>query len=163
MIKLRSLALSATAVIAIIAIVAICFSARLKLFLTASHSPSITASIAMENDHLLVGQKPRAILTIKNNGSGYWAGFGDPENYLVHVEGESGEPPKRGLEFTRPGFEDDLSGLPSDTSRTMKWELSSFYKLNAPGKYTVYFEIQEEPGVWLRTDNVQFQILATAQ
>ncbi len=157
MIRLLYLALFATAVIAVSAI---CVSVKPKLFLPSSHSPSIAVSVAMEGDRVPVGQKPRAILTVRNIGSNNWVEVGNPENYRVHVDDKSGELPRRALEVTGPAFDDDL---PPGMSRTMKWELSSFYNLSAPGDYSVYFEVQEEPGVWLRTDIVQFEMLAGAQ
>ena len=114
----------------------------------------------MESDRVPVGQEPRAILTVKNIGSQNWMGGMNQENYRVHIEGESGEPTKRNIEVTSPGFYD---ALPPGMSRTMKWELSAFYDLSASGNYAVYLEVQEEPGVWLRSNTVQFEMLADRQ
>jgi len=162
MTRLRSLAFSAAVIVAIIAIGAICFSVRHELFLPARHSPTIAVSLAMESDRIPVGQKPLAISTVRNIGSYNWVRSRDPANYRIHIEGESGEPPKTDVKIT--GSPVDLYDyLPPDMSRTMTWYLSAFYDLNAPGKYTVYFEIQEKPGVWLRTNTVQFEMLAKAQ
>lgn len=157
MIERRSIAFSAVIITGVVAIAAICFSVRLKLFAKANQPPPITASTAMESDRVAVGQNPRALLTITDVGNRSWVGFGNPENYLVHVEGKYGELPKRDLKVSSPGIRDDL---PPGMSRTMKCELSSFYNLSVPGEYTVYFEVQEEPGVWLRTNTANFAVIA---
>ena len=46
----------------------------------------------------------------------------------------------------------------------LTFDLTAFYDLSAPGKYSVYLEYLDspngpsKPGVWLRTNTLQFEI-----
>ena len=53
---------------------------------------SISLSLAMEKDRVLVGQKPLALLRVKNISAGP---VGMPPPYRIRIEGKDGEAPER--------------------------------------------------------------------
>jgi hypothetical protein len=144
-------------------------------------SASISVSITMEKDILVVGQKPRAIVTVKNI-SGQEICFSTASRlYRVHVEGKDGERSK--TEYHRHLHGDFRSGdgpvvedgpvicrdIASGASDVQTYDLSAFYDLSAPGKYSVYIEIydplgpKEGNGIWLRTNTAKFELRAPTQ
>ena len=146
-----------------------------------SQAPSVAVSIALEKDHVLLGKKPRVVVTIKNISQQEICFSTSSSLYRVHVEGEGGEPPKTEMhrhsqgDF-RPGDGPDLdegpvvcSDIAPGASGRRIYDLATFYDLSVPGKYTVYLEIRDEPkgpagpGVWLRTNTAQFEVQAPAQ
>ena len=88
---IRGLVLTVTM---IVVIATSCISLGAKVALPVSQSASIAVSVAMENNRLSVGQEVKAILTMNNIGSRVAIETGDTRNYRLHVEGETGEPPK---------------------------------------------------------------------
>jgi len=143
--------------------------------------PSIAVSIALERDHVPVGKKPQVVLTIRNISKQEIC-FSTASNlYRIHVDGEGGEPPKtemhrHSLGDFRPGDGPALddgpvvcSDIAPGASAFRIHDLSAYYDLSVPGKYTVYLEILDEPqgpsgpGVWLRTNTAQFEVQASAQ
>jgi hypothetical protein len=134
-------------------------------------SSLIKVSIAMKVTTVPPGQYPAAILKILNVSKSNNIGFTLREwNYHVHVIGAIGEPPK--TEYyrhlvgdSRPGdgpFLGDHSipqlQVPPGGSDHWGIGLSSYYDLSVPGKYSVYLEVRDDSGVWLRTNTVQFEI-----
>jgi hypothetical protein len=141
----------------------------------------MAVSLAMEKDHIPLGQKPRAVVTIKNLtqqkiyiSTASWF-------YRVHIEGENGGPSETEWQRhrhgdVRPGDTEALVEGPIDSreiapggSDFQICDLTVFYDLSVPGKYTVYMEIRDEPkgpsgpSVWLRTNTAQFEVVAPAQ
>jgi hypothetical protein len=146
-----------------------------------SQSPVFAVSLAMERDRIPMGQKPRAVVTIKNI-SQQTACFSTASSvYRVHVEGKDGDAPetelKRHLRSDfRPGDGPELDDGPvvcrniaPGASDHQTYDLTLFYDLTAPGKYSVVMEIRDYgndrvgPSVWLRTNTAQFEILPPAQ
>ncbi len=167
---IRGLVLTVTM---IVVIATSCISLGAKVALPVSQSASIAVSVAMENNRLSVGQEVKAILTMNNIGSRVAIETGDTRNYRLHVEGETGEPPKtlwhrrllgepglEPLEETVPAFPRDI--LPG-RSADRTFLLSAFYDLGIPGKYTIYLEVREESGAWLRTNTATFEMQAPPQ
>jgi hypothetical protein len=131
-----------------------------QVALPVSHSDAIAVSLRMENNRLSVGHEVKAIFTMNNIGGGVAIETGDPRDYRLYVEGETGEPPKtlwhRRL-LGEPGLApltETVSAFPEkllpgwSTDRTFL--LSAFYDLRIPGKYTVYVEVRDQSGTWLR-------------
>jgi hypothetical protein len=140
-----------------------------------SKSAHIAVSIALPKKQISAGQKPWVVLTVENLGGNVQIAF--PED-RVHVEGEAGEPPttlyQRQVTHTlRPGERELMMGgfeptiLPT-FSIDRKYDLSLFYDLSKPGKYTVYIEVldisapetKHGAGLWVRSKTVPFQIQA---
>ncbi|MDR3734874.1 MAG: hypothetical protein P4L10_04975 [Acidobacteriaceae bacterium] len=178
MTKFRALALSVTLIMLIAANYP---SLNAQVASPTSQSASITVSLALEKNHVPVGQKPMAVVIIKNI-SHQEIGFSTASDlYRIHVEGHDGEPPKteynrhRHGDF-RPGDGPDLVDGPV-ISRSIApgsldhqtYDLTVFYDLSKPGKYSVYIEIydplspQDGSGIWLRTNTAQFAIEASTQ
>jgi hypothetical protein len=167
MTRIRGLAFSVTM---IVVIASNCITLGAQATSSVSQSSSISVSVAMESNRALVGQEVKAILTMKNIGSGIAVETGDPRNYRLHVKGEAGEPPKTlwhrrllgepglsPLEVTLPAFPRDI--LPGKSiNRTFL--LTAFYDLSVPGKYLVYLEARDESGDWLHTNTATFEVQA---
>jgi hypothetical protein len=97
----------------------------------------------------------------------------DMVNYRIYVEGGKGEAPKTSYhrrlrgEF-QPG-ETELAGggvvlsVSPGESNFSKYDLTNFYDLSIPGKYSVYLEARDESGVRLRTNTLQFEIIPPTQ
>jgi len=140
----------------------------------ASQSASISVSLSFKRMSLRdppPDPRPWAIVTVKNIGNRNVALGTDMRDYRVHVEGEKGEAPKTSFhrsirgEF-QPG-DTDLAGggvvddIPPGESDIHKFDLTKFYDLKVPGKYTVYVEVQDElTNIWVRTNTVQFTMQA---
>jgi hypothetical protein len=140
-----------------------------------SRSAHIAVGIALPKKQILAGQKPWVVLTVENLGGNVQIAF--PED-RVHVEGVAGEPPtklyQRQVTHTlRPGERELMMGgfeptiLPT-LSIDRKYDLSLFYDLSKPGKYTVYIEVldisapetKRGAGLWVRSKAVPFEIQA---
>ena len=123
----------------------------------AQSTPPISLSIAIPKDHIPVGQKPWVWLTVKNLTN---EEISYPDDQ-VYVQGESREPPATSWGRQRkngqlmPGPGDPPSIHPGD-SFTMKYDLSAFYDLSKPGKYTVYIEVSHST----RSPIAHFEIIA---
>ena len=136
---------------------------------------SIAVRIAIDKDKIPSGQSPLATLTIWNTTSDhivFWEW--DPYHDRVHIEGKSGEPPKtmwyRQLlrEPGLPALETTLNAGPRAifpangpaNSIDSKFSLAAFYDLSASGTYSACLEIWDESGRLLKTNAVQFEMLA---
>jgi hypothetical protein len=165
MLLIRCVAVSATIIVAI-ATDSVSLDAQAAL--QANQPSPIAVSIAMAANRVPVGQEVRAIMTMTNIGGGIAVETGDPSNYRLHVQGPGGEPPKtlwhrrllgepglEPLEMTLPAFPRDI--FPGrDVERTFL--LTFFYDLRVPGKYTIYMEVRDGSGAWLRTNTATFEI-----
>ncbi len=138
----------------------------------------MAVSIALPQKKIPAGQKPLVVLTVELLGGNVTTVF--PET-RVHVEGEAGEPPttlyQRQVTHTLRSGERELRD--DDFKRTIEpalsegdpkvsadetWDLSLFYDLSKPGKYTVYIEALDQTAsernrVWVRSQTAQFEIL----
>jgi hypothetical protein len=140
-----------------------------------SKSAHIAVSIALPQKRIPAGQKPWVVLTVENLGGNVTIAF--PED-RVHVEGEAGEPPttlyqRQVTQTLRPGepqlrmggFEPEI--WPTFSS-DRKYDLSQYYDLSKPGKYTVCIEVldvnapetKHGAGLWVRSKAVAFEIQA---
>ena len=138
-------------------------------------SAHIAVSIALLQKKIPAGQKPSVVLTVENLGGNVTIAF--PKD-RVQVEGEAGEPPttlyqRQVTQTLRPGepqlrmggFEPEI--WPTFSS-DRKYDLSLFYDLSKPGKYTVYIEVldvsaaesKHGAGLWVRSKTVPFEIQA---
>ena len=126
----------------------------------AAQSTPISLSIAIPKDHIPVGQKPWVWLTVKNLTN-------EEISYpydQVYVQDETREPPatswgrqrKNGQLMPGPGVPPSIH--PGD-SFTMKYDLSAFYDLSKPGKYTVYIEVAHST----RSPIAHFEIIAPSE
>jgi len=135
----------------------------------ARQTASISASLSLRVDKAPTGPKPWAIVTVKNLGNQDVSLGTVMRDYRVHVEGDKGELPKTSYhrsvrgEF-QPGDKYLADGGPVDSvppggSNIHKFDLTYFYDLKAPGKYTVYIEVLDElTNIWVRTNIVKFTI-----
>lgn len=139
-----------------------------------SKTATMELSIALPSKQIPLGQKPWASLTVKNLGS-----KGIPYPFSrVYVEGPKGEPPttlyQRQLTnrlkpgepgITFGGYRPPIAPAdwPGDTF-TAKYDLSAFYDLKEPGKYTVFIEVLDETGTmtdpWVRSPVATFELVA---
>ena len=146
-------------------------------------SAVFSVSIAMKHDSVPAGQAPLVMLT-QTNISKHAILLENGLPARVHILGEKGEPPKtyyyRQLlhEPGLPGLVDgpggfthlDIpgekpyhdEGIPPGGSVVSIHDLKMMYDL-VPGKYTVFLEVQDLSGVWLRTNTVHFEILSPTQ
>jgi hypothetical protein len=139
-------------------------------------SALIAVSIKMKQGDVPSGQKPLLILTTKNiSKQNLFPSLSS--DWRLHVEGEKGEPPRTyyhrqvrhepGLPALDDGGparyplniegEKPYEGIPPGESDVMQFDLTVYYDL-IPGQYTVYLEVQDKAGVWLRTNTVHFEI-----
>jgi hypothetical protein len=146
----------------------------------ANQPDSIWSHISLQKSSYAIGEKPIAVMTIKNISSNkIWFSTAS-YLYRIHVTSKDGEPPKTELhrhilgDF-RPG---DGPGLRSDSVGrdiapgavdAQKYDLAAFYDLSKPGDYSVYLEIYDPAGPkdgsghWLRTNTSDFKIEAPVQ
>lgn len=142
-----------------------------------NQSATVSVSLAMKSDKVRLGASPQVIFTLKNispQDVSYPLPF--PYIYHFHVVREGhGEPPltmshrhQRGIWL--PGDTADLRGggvtllIKPGASRSMTFDLSNYYHLNEPGKYTVYGEYFDESlGKRLRTNTVTFEMIEANQ
>jgi len=141
-----------------------------------SQSALIAVSIGMNKSVYTVGQKPTVVLTMKNVGSQETCLSAADDRYRVHVDGASGEGPE--TEYNRHLHGDYRPGdgpppvtqgsvvcgsIVPGSSDTLTFNLSIYYDLSAPGKYSVYLEVRDGAGKWLRTNTATFEIEPPAQ
>jgi hypothetical protein len=139
-----------------------------------SGSPAIEVSLAVKKSLVIVGEKEVAVITVKNISSKDVSFPTYADNYRVHVKAEKGEPPltqfhrhQRGVFL--PGDNPMPMGggvtlviLPG-ASDSKDFDLSNYYDLSTPGKYTIYMEYRDESEKWVRTNTVNFEIVAPPQ
>jgi hypothetical protein len=133
-----------------------------------AQSALIAVSLAMNQASFSVGQKLLVILSERNISNRVLYESND-FNYRIHVQGEKGEPPKTyyhrqlrgepGVPALLGGLVVPWEGKKPGESIVKKFDLTVFYDLSQPGKYTAYLEVRDEAGVWLRTNSVQFSVL----
>ena len=144
-------------------------------------SDLIAVNIKMKQESVPADQHPWVLLTSKNiSKHNLFPGF--CHDSRVHLEGEKGEPPLtyRHRQLRRepgvpalaaggpPNFplnipgEKPYEGIPPGGVDVEIFDLTVLYNL-APGKYTVYLDVQDQAGVWLRTNTVHFEIQQPAQ
>jgi hypothetical protein len=142
----------------------------------AKQPDSISIHISLQKSSYVIGEKPIAVMTVKNISSNeIW--FSTASHlYRVHVTNKDGEPPKTELhrhklgDF-RPGDGPGLSSGPvvgrsiaPGSVDSQKFDLSAFYDLSKPGDYSVYLEIydpagpEDGSGHWLRTNTTKFEM-----
>ncbi|GGA73516.1 hypothetical protein GCM10011507_26380 [Edaphobacter acidisoli] len=148
---------------------------------TTSQLDSVSIQVSMQKSSYAIGEKPIAILEIKNSGSKAIWYSNERRLERILITGKAGNPPKTELyrhllgDFRRG----DGPALPSGpvagrsiapgSVDSQKYDLSYFYVLNTPGNYSVYLEIYDPTGPkngsghWLRTNTVKFEIQAPSQ
>jgi hypothetical protein len=172
MTDLRTLAL---AVMTVLVVTARCTSIDAQTTSQASKSALISVCISMDKSVYPVDQKPTVVLTMKNIASRQVCLSTASTVYRVHVDTEGGEAPEteyhRHLRGDyRPG---DRSPIPEGpvicspivpgSSDTLSFNLTTYYDLSVAGKYSVYLEVQDDSGVWLKTNAMQFEMVAPSQ
>jgi hypothetical protein len=138
-------------------------------------STNIAVDLVLPKKQIPAGQTPWAFLTVKNLGGNVTIAF--PQD-RVHVEGETGEPPttlyqRQVTHKLRPGERElRMGGFEPEIwptfSSDRKYDLSQYYDLSKPGKYTVYIEVldvsasetKHGAGLWVRSKTAQFEMLA---
>jgi hypothetical protein len=146
----------------------------------ANQPDSVWIHISLQKNSYAIGEKPIAVMTIKNISSNeIWFSTAS-YLYRIHVTSKDGEPPKTELhrhilgDF-RPG---DGPGLRSDSVGrdiapgavdAQKYDLTYFYDLSKPADYSVYLEKYDPAGPkdgsghWLLTNTSNFKIEAPVQ
>ena len=141
---------------------------------------SVSIHISLQKSSYVIGEKPIAVMAINNLSSkDIW--FSTALNLSrIHVTSKDGEPPKTELhrhilgDF-RPGDGPDLRSdsvgrdIAPGATDAQKYDLTYFYDLSHPGDYSVYLEIYDPAGPkdgsghWLRTNTVNFKMVAPSQ
>jgi hypothetical protein len=146
-----------------------------------SQTDPVSIHASLQKSTYAVGEKPIAVLTIKNTGSQEIWFSNNLYFERIHVTRKDGEPPKTELhrhllgDF-RPGDGPDGGSGPvagrsisPGSLDSQKYDLTYFYDLSTPGEYSVYIEIydpqgpQDGSGLWLRTNTAKFEMQAPAQ
>ncbi|MEO6816652.1 MAG: hypothetical protein ABI177_08110 [Edaphobacter sp.] len=168
----RNIARLVTAIM-IIAVTSISLNAQAAS--PTNQSASIVISITLEKSTVTVGQKPLAILIVKNVTNHNVMVSTDVASYRVHVESEKNNPPK--TEFHRHLHGDFRSGdgpslasgpvVPSEiapgAALIQKFDLTAFYDLSESGKYAVYIEARDQSGIWLHSNTVELEMIPPTQ
>jgi hypothetical protein len=142
---------------------------------------SASIHISLQKTSYAIGEKPIAVMTIKNISSNeIWFSTAS-YLYRIHVTSKNGEPPK--TEFHRHLLGDFRPGdgpglllggaagrsIAPGSESSQKYDLAAFYDLSAPGDYSVYIEIYDPSGPkdgsghWLRTNTAGFEVQAPNQ
>lgn len=144
----------------------------------ANQSDLVSIHISLQKSSYVIGEKPIAVMAIKNISSKEVWFSGDPYLERVHIKSKNGSPPKtefyrhlRG-EFRRgdgPGLESGPvvgQSIAPGSVLSLKYDLTAYYDLSKPGEYRVYLEIYDPAGPknghgnWLRTNTAKFTIEA---
>jgi len=146
----------------------------------ANRADSVSIDISLQKSSYFIGEKPIAVMTIKNISSNAICFSTASHLYRVHVIRKESEPPKTELHRHILGDfrSGDGPGLRSDSicrdiapgsMDAQKYDLAAYYDLSKPGDYSVHLEIydpagpQDGSGHWLRTNTVKFKVLAPTQ
>jgi len=131
-------------------------------------SDSISASIALEKDHVEFGKSPVVLLTVKNLTDHKVHVHGSPHKYIIHVEGQKGEPPTTLLQRRVTGKllpgesyergDEFIAFIMPGESKLLQFSLSQYYNFTFTGRYSVYLYVWDESGKWIRTNTVQFEL-----
>jgi hypothetical protein len=178
MTTIRTLALS---IITIVAVANCPIPSRAQSAPATSETDSVSVHVALQKSSYAVGEKPIAVLAIKNIGSEAIWFSNNLHLQRIHVTRKDGEPPKTELhrhllgDF-RPGDGPGLLSGPvigrsiaPGTVYLHSYDLTYFYDLSKPGNYSVYIEIYDPQGAkdgsghWLRTNTAQFEMVASSQ
>jgi len=140
---------------------------------------SVSIHLSLQKSSYTVGEKPIAVMTIRDIGPhGTWIS-GDHHWERVYVTSKDGEPPKTELHRhllgdVRPGDGPILGGsvvgmgIAAGGILSLKFDLTGYYDLRKPGDYSVYLEIYDPAGPkdgsghWLRTNTAKFEVQAPA-
>jgi hypothetical protein len=146
-----------------------------------AQATSIAVSLKGPRANLTAGEKPMVVVTIKIIGHRTVGLSTGSDLFRVHVEGKNGEPPETEWQRQRhgdyrPGDGPALMDGPVVSVEfapgqmvSRSYDLTKFYDLSAPGRYSVWMEIRDPSGpvdgsgIWARTNTVQFEMEATAQ
>jgi|SRR5580698_1896038 hypothetical protein len=160
----------ALCLISIIAITVACISSQAQTTSKSAGSPMFTVSIAVKQPEMSVGQATWVTIYVKLLADN--ASYND--DFLPHVEGANGEPSKTIYHRQRrhePGLpelsHDRMATFPHEVKAgdtdIRKLDLTKYYDLGTPGKYSVYVEYLDESGKWQRTNIISFTLQAAAQ
>jgi uncharacterized ParB-like nuclease family protein len=148
---------------------------------TASPADSVSIHISLQKTSYAIGEKPIAVLEIKNISSNEVCLSTNPYLERVHITRKDSEPPKTELHRhllgdIRPGDGPALSPGPvicrpiaPGSLDSLKYDLTGYYDLGEPGDYSVYIEIYDPKGPkdgsghWLRTNTARFDMAAPSQ
>jgi hypothetical protein len=151
---------------------------------TTSQADSVSIHISLQKSSYAIGEKPIAVMAIKNISSNEVCLSTNPYLERVHITRKDAEPPKTEqhrhlLGDFRPGDGPALSSGPVicrpiapgslDSLDSLKYDLTGYYDLGEPGNYSVYIEIYDPAGPkdgaghWLRTNTVNFKTQAPVQ
>jgi hypothetical protein len=141
-----------------------------------NHAPILDVSIALEPDHVQVGQSPWAALTITNVSGDMVTVPSDISSYHFHVEENGAEAPKTEFhrhlngEFRRGDKEPQLSSGPvisheiaPGKSYVRRFQLTRYYDLGNPGKYSVYVEVKDQLDHWVRSNTATLDVVPKPQ
>jgi hypothetical protein len=147
----------------------------------ANQPDSVSIRISLQKSSYSIGEKPIAVMTIKNISSNEIWFSTNPYLERIHVSSKNGEPPKTELhrhlrgEF-HPGDGPGLytgpvvgRSIAPGSVDAQKYDLTGYYDLSTPGDYSVYLEIYDPAGPkdgsghWLRTNTVKFKMQAPSQ
>jgi hypothetical protein len=56
-----------------------------------------------------------------------------------------------------------LEGKAPGESAIKNFDLTVYYDLSVPGKYSVYLDVRDASGTWLRTNTLQFEVQPSSQ
>lgn len=126
--------------------------------------PQIAVRLSVSTEHPKDPTEAKAILTITNVGRVVVVETSDNAAYHLHLIGPNGEPPKT------PWYSKLLAGELPTTLATVTRDvtpgssvnrtfiLSACYDLTTPGTYTVYMDVHDSSGAWVKTNKTTFQI-----
>ena len=146
-----------------LALLAFC-AASLASGQSAMHAPEIAVRLSVASEHPKDPSEAKAVLTIMNVGHGNVVETSDNAVYRLHLDGPKGEPLKT------PWYSKLLAGeLPTTlgtvtrdvapgSSVTRTFILSACYDLTTPGTYTVYVDVHDISGSWVKTNKATFEI-----
>jgi hypothetical protein len=153
----------------IIAVTEMCTSLKAQAPSESVRSSLISASIAMKQPEISAGQATWLIIYVKNiDNKSYYS-----DEFLPHVEGEKGEITRTMYHRQRrhdpsvPGLAGgglaDANEISAAKTTVRRCDLTKYYNLGIPGKYSVYVEYMDETGKWQRTNTVQFTVQSPAK
>lgn len=147
----------------------------------ANQRDSVSIHITLQKSSYFIGEKPIAVMTIKNNSSKEIWFSTNPYLQRIHITSKDSEPRKTQLhrhllgDF-RPGdgpglLSGGVSGrdIAAGAVDAQKYDLAAYYDLSKPGDYSVYLEIYDPAGPkngsgrWLRTNTAHFEVQAPTQ
>jgi len=142
-----------------------------------SQGPSLAVNLKLDNDHVSVGDKPQAILTLRNISLDVKCFHTSISLYKVHMDGKNGPPETEFQRHMRGEYRPGEKHAPDEgpgncvnispgASIFLTYDLTVFYDLSVPGTYSIYMEVLDESkdktgvGAWLRTNSAQLVMQA---